>query len=46
MDPVSQINHGQGYKKKVIHILQLKYLIRFVQALFKSKGDSSEKTLR
>ena len=29
--------------KKVIHILQLKYLIRFAQALFKPKGNSSEK---
>ena len=33
-----------GYKKKkVIHILQFKCLIRFAQALFKPKGNSSEK---
>ena len=32
-----------GIKKKVIHILQLKYLIRFAQALFKPKGNSREK---
>ena len=29
--------------KKVIHILQLKYPIRFAQALFKPKSNSSEK---
>ena len=30
--------------KKVIHILQLKFLIRFAQALFKPKGNSSKKS--
>ena len=29
--------------KKVIHILQLKYLVRFAQSLLKPKGSSSEK---
>ena len=29
--------------KKVIHILQLNYLIRFAQSLLKLKGNSSEK---
>ena len=28
---------------KVIHILQLKYPVRFAQALFKFKGNSNEK---
>ena len=40
VDTVSQINHGQENKKS---ILQLKYLIRFAQALFKPKGNSIEK---
>ena len=39
VDPEPQINHGQGYKR----ILQLKFLIRFAEALFKTKGNSSEK---
>ena len=30
-------------QKKVIHISLLKYLIRFARALFKPKGNSSEK---
>ena len=29
--------------KKVIHILQLKFLIRFAESLFKPKGNSSKK---
>ena len=29
--------------KKVIHILQLKYLVRFAQSLLKPKDNSSEK---
>ena len=41
MDPVSQINHDQTYKK-IISILQLKFLIRFAQALFNPKGNSSK----
>ena len=32
--------------KKVIHILQLKYLIRFAQSLLKPTGNSSEKLYR
>ena len=32
-----------GIKQKVIHILQLKYLIWFAQALFKPKKNSSKK---
>ena len=42
MDPVSQINHDQRYKKKKINILQLKFVIRFAQALFNPKGNSSK----
>ena len=42
MDPVSQINHDQTYKKKIISILKLKFLIRFAQALFNPKGNSSK----
>ena len=32
--------------KKAIHILQLKYLIRFAQSLLKPTGNSSEKLYR
>ena len=35
----------QRIQKKLMHILQLKYLIRFTQALFKPKGIFSEKLL-
>ena len=41
MDPVSQINNNQRYKK-IINILQLRFLIRFAQALFNPKGNSSK----
>ena len=42
MDPVFQINHDQTYKKKIIGILKLKFLIRFAQALVNPKGSSSK----
>ena len=42
MDPVFQINHDQTYKKKIIGILKIKFLIRFAQALFNPKGNSSK----
>ena len=43
MDPVSQINHDQRYKKKkIISVLQPKFLIRSPQALFNPKGNSSK----